>query len=319
MNLRSIFSVVLISLIWVYSCAEHSNFVGVSRFDKNNPTITTTITQDGRIQDSWIQSRMGLSQKIDLMFVLDGSSSMNDETEVIKAALSGFVTAIMDQGMDLCVAVIAASPLLERSGQLFSLSGNDSDKVICSKSVTRGTFIGRIQENLNTHTVDTVDETGLYSFKESFLNQSNLNKNQNLGFFRDDATLAVIFVADENDISTSPVPNNPLLCAGAPQYNFSPQGIVDENELLGDDCKEAQIRQDYLSNANGELIWGHQRIYREALGFQQVLPFYSAIIGYLEPNVNGEMAHGYLDFVNANGGYKIDIKYASSENQQDFY
>ncbi len=320
---KNICPVVSFMLLMQTACSTQTNFVGSSNPDQLGQS--TVITKDAKtiLRDEWIQGHNSKIEKVDVLFVMDGSKSLLDdhktkgEINYIKNAISGFVSTIVDKNIDLCTATIFASEDPLRSGQLYSYLGPDATKVTCTSQLSKKTVVSQTQQNLEVGFYGSNGEAGLYSFKEAFLNQDKLSKSKSLGFFRDDAALAVIFISDENDISTSPEPQ--VTCDGKTvTYAFNPPGIVDPYNLANDDCLEAAIRRQYLSDENDQLIWGHQDVHNKVQTHLNKNPFYAAVIGYLSPNKSGEVAHGYIDFVKLSGGDLVDISLATEKKQNEF-
>ena len=150
--------------------------------------------------DQFQQPAVTITQSLDILFVTDTSGSMVQEKSQIADGIDAFVREL-PKDVDYQIAVMPAhgsrSPYMGRLWQYASVG-----PVLSSKKQS----ITQIRSNLKflmTHQpVDRFSdggEEGLYSLTNA-LDTGHLTEARAKGFFRKTAALAVIFVADENDI-----------------------------------------------------------------------------------------------------------------------
>lgn len=315
-----------ISLLLVFnlaSCGQHAVFSRNSSFENSplspnsvDPTdVFHPIQLNGLVKDTWKQLTNSEITKLDVVLSMDASESMEQEIANVQAALDDFVSTMVEQNIDLCMGVITGDPQEDGIGLLEPLHFKTRApvrKLACTENMSKETFVQTMKKSLSVKLEGSSGETGLYAFKESFLNPEKLKTNQKAGFFRDDAALAVMFVSDENDASTSGMPQikkcaipKTTVFLPAPKSNF-------------EECSEAYARQAYYSKKvegkenTYELVWSEERIYNELKAFQGALPFYAGFIGYtglpgfVESDIN-QIGHGFIEFVTRAKGDLIDL------------
>lgn len=300
------------------ACDQHATFERASRTGTLPATVTdgSGVVSSALSREAWIQHATLANPKVDLLFVIDTSQSMIEEIAAVKNALESFAQTQIDRGIDLCAAVLKAEAFSGQDGKITSAINDKSQyKVVCLKNLSKFNFLYYLGENLSVPLVSSLGEAGLYAFKESFSNPTIFKQNKSYGFFRDDATLAVLFISDENDISTSPTPTNPNLSCFKFNYLFSPNGPSTYEDTST--CAESNVRATFYSKLNPqtgvyELIWGPQEVLSAALKFQGSLPFYAGVVGYqyspsfVESSQN-QIAYGYNEFVTLAGGDHVDM------------
>ncbi|OFZ17683.1 MAG: hypothetical protein A2Z20_00530 [Bdellovibrionales bacterium RBG_16_40_8] len=152
----------------------------------------------------------GPGGKVDILFVDDNSASMETEQAALGTRFSAFTTAL--SGVDWQAGIITTDCTVGSTnnycGQLFDLTGRPAGEYILSPSTPSYTtvFQNTIQrpETLNclmSGTCPSGREEGMKSTIEAF----NLRNADNVGFFRNDADLAVVFLSDEDEQSTGPI------------------------------------------------------------------------------------------------------------------
>lgn len=298
------------------SCQNSTNFGFNNRLGKNEaPESTGTIDPDTGsllVTDSWIQPPAS-ETAADLIFVVDSSGSLNAERDALTNALGGFLTELTNQQVDVCIGVLLGH-VGDRAGKLFAASGQDADKCLCAQDLDQTTLINKFKENIEDPPEEGTSDGGealFYSFIQSFTNLANKAENQTVGCYRDTASLAPIFLTDENDISTS------INCSST-NFTFNPNGpatVVDGN------CNEAPTRANYYSNADGDLTLGAQQVLASAQAFQGVLGFLPVVVGYVGSDIpsGGENEFPYglatkdgnAGLVDLAGGDKVDLKLAT--------
>tara|TARA_B100000749_G_C18450166_1_gene476228 strand:+ start:68853 stop:70139 length:1287 start_codon:yes stop_codon:yes gene_type:complete len=143
-----------------------------------------------------------VDQKLDILVVTDTSGSMNAERSALAEGVKGFIS---DRFTDIRFAVLLAHVESNHSGMPYKRSGESilsTEQYDLSTSEGLEGFQSQVRDRLNNVAEEGVSdggEAGLYSLYRSML-PNQYAEWRRLGFYRDDAALAVIFLSDENDI-----------------------------------------------------------------------------------------------------------------------
>lgn len=158
-------------------------------------------------KDVYEVPRESITRKLDILIIPDTSSSIKEERRKIAEGFDYFIGAL-PQGVDFNIGVILGhSKNSNKSGKLYKK--NSSDPLVLKSNELS---LPKIKESLSlkihkpkTDGYSDGGEMGMASLLNALegVNLQNLKDN---GLLRDDAALAVIFVADEQDI-----------CAKAPE------------------------------------------------------------------------------------------------------
>jgi hypothetical protein len=157
-------------------------------------------------------------QKIDLLWVIDSSGSMDEEQQRVAAAVARFAEVLEEREVDARLAVTTMEMAGDQAGCLKSVDGRRwfdlaADPV---QEVTR--FRTAVQVGASDGTVETGLLAGLVA--------ASGDRPCNEGFRRPDASLAFIFVSDEDDQS-------PMVLETAQRwariYNASSHAVVGDD------------------------------------------------------------------------------------------
>jgi len=139
--------------------------------------------------------------KVDVLFVVQTSESIAPQRELIASEIQSFVQTLPPTA-DFNIAVMLSH------GSTSSLSGRlyraNSEPIVLKSSELNNTDI---QTHLATKLSQVVQdpdagggEEGMFSLFNGITTPALLSESQGLGFFRPDAALGVVFVADRRDI-----------------------------------------------------------------------------------------------------------------------
>jgi hypothetical protein len=148
------------------------------------------------------QSPDFINNKIDVLFVVDNSSSMGDDQTNLTANFRPFIQKFQLQGYDFHIGV-TATDAWKATVEGRTTMAKLKDGLTTPKSgypiITNSTpdIEGAFLINAKTGTAGSGDERAFSSFKDALL--STLNA----GFRRDEAFLAVVIVSDEDDFSNN--------------------------------------------------------------------------------------------------------------------
>lgn len=226
-----------------------------------------------------------VTKKIDILFVVDSSGSLNEERDAIGDGVDAFV-AELPADADVRIAVMPAHATTW-AGRLYRPSSTTPfvlDNQAMAMADIRAALRTRMR-NVATETITDGGEAGIYSLDRA-MEPTQLAESRAQGFFRSDAALAVVFVADENDICARypvgvvPVPD-PNFKEG-PAFNLYCQYVTPENT------------------------------YTRLRGFQGDRPLLVSGVVYHEGSVfphtgENEIAYGYLEMIRAANGLAVDL------------
>ncbi len=245
--------------------------------------------QDNQLcySDSFIQPEADISKKIDILFVVDTSGSLSAERAGIADGIDAFVQELPGD-VDYNVSVMLAHGSQSAyGGQLYAYSSNP--KVLKSSELTQDDIRVKLRENMTKIKGEPATdggEVGLSSLMSGIT--TNLDANKAHGFFRDDAALAVVFVADENDICS------------LSQY---PEGV---DPVYDPNLKEWPAHDAECDGINPVSVT------EELKALKQDIPVLVSGIIYTNPEtiVSGgenEIGYGYLGTIQQANGVAIDL------------
>lgn len=171
-------------------------------FTPDLDTVSTPTPElaDSCYNDRYTQPAAEISKKIDLLFVTDTSGSLNDERQAIAQGIDSFIGALPADADFRIAVLLAHGDSSSWAGKLYR-KGSEAI-VLDNQTMTLTEIRSALSAKLGNPSVDNATdggEVGLYSMSRA-LDPDRLADSQAAGFFRSDAALAVIFVADENDI-----------------------------------------------------------------------------------------------------------------------
>lgn len=246
--------------------------------------IPLPVTPPGCFADRFFQPLRERSKSVDLLFVIHSTGSFfNTVNSNVINGLNAFV-ANLPSSVDYHIAVmLAAAPTNPLHGRLYSASGHA--KVLSSQSMSLSQIQSELDQNMLNTPIDSTThaEEGLLSFNDS-LSGSNLAANQNDGFYRPGAALAVVFMANEGDQCSLPQVSNPT----------------------GDDVEEQNIMKRDCPGVNATSVFNKLK------QFEGSNPFAVASVVYTDPNTKdgqyeAEYGYGYVDIAALSSGIDMDI------------
>jgi hypothetical protein len=159
-------------------------------------------------QQQFTQSASDLNNKVDIIWVVDNSVSMQPAQDNLVANFRSFITDFSSKAYDFSISVIttetylaAASFRNDANRAKFRDRGLDSDGTWITTGISRivpatANLIETFMLNARQGVSGTGDERAFSSLKESLLHPVNAPS------LRDGAFLAVIIVSDEDDFSS---------------------------------------------------------------------------------------------------------------------
>lgn len=148
------------------------------------------------------QNSSTINNKLDVLWVIDNSGSMQDEQDALAANFSSFINNFVTKGFDFRLGVTVTdawrAPYVGNPS-LAQLKDRGQSGVTGIRVITPSTpnLLSVFQTNINQGTSGNGDERAFSSFREA------LNSGLNVDFRRPDGFLAIIIVSDEDDFSWS--------------------------------------------------------------------------------------------------------------------
>lgn len=296
----------LIVLVNFQNCGE----VEFSRQFASNTTVTEVSSEIQSTTLFFTQPATNYVNKIDILFVVDTSGSLDAERGVIADNIDQFVNQLPSQINYNIGVLLAHSTLSPYSGKLYKKS-YQTEYVLQSSTMSASTIRTQLRAKItDTNSSNASDlpsdnasdggEEGLASLN-NLLAPDNVALAQSQNFLRSDAALAVVFVSDENDICAIYPPS--IVRVPDSQYitnNKYPNGI--ENELYAKerDCAGVTAESVYakLQQLKNNLLPN--------------LPLQVTGVIYTNPQSTpshgeNEVGYGYTDIINLSGGLAVDI------------
>lgn len=242
--------------------------------------------------DRYATPEESISRKIDILIVPDTSGSIIDERAAIADGFDSFLS-LMPEAADIRVGVMLGhGGDSSRSGILYK-KGTEP-LILDNQLLTMDQIKSHLRTKMQNPAGDNASdggEMGLYSLNKS-LREADYTAIQAQGFYRDDAALVVIFVADEQDI-----------CA---EY---PQGVTPVRDPEGG---ETRSFNKYCINAQGE------RIITPKIVTDRLKELYSerplVVGGVIYNNLNtipfggeNELGYGLIEAIDLAGGISVDM------------
>lgn len=160
--------------------------------DIANPSVPVVLDGVASSTVATVETFVQGSTAIDVLWVMDNSSSMSQEQARVAADIVAFFGQFVDYGADYHMGVVATDIVnTELSGRLVG------EPTFIDPSTPDGQ--AELAEALALGEEDMGDESGLRAAELAL--SEPLTSTDNAGFYRTDATLAVVFLSDEPEQS----------------------------------------------------------------------------------------------------------------------
>ena len=166
--------------------------VNIDEFEQNGLHQVDQFEQTGFNQVDTFQQR--LAAKVDILWVVDNSPTMEQEQDLLAANFDRFIQFISDSDVDYHIGVISTD--MDDPSHSGKLREEGGARVISNNTPNPATVFGA---NIRVGTSGFGDEQGLYAAHQALSDPDLAEYNKD--FLRQDAILALIFVSDENDNS----------------------------------------------------------------------------------------------------------------------
>jgi len=253
---------------------------------------TSGSTQSGLCYiDQYAPDEEAINRKLDILIVPDTSGSIVQERAAIAQGFDHFINSLPEEVDYRIGVVLAHSGHSTHTGKLYQKGTEpivlDSELYPVEDIITD---LNTKLENPATDNYSDGGEMGFYSLQESL--ESNLENMRFEGMLREDAALAVIFIADEQDICYDYPDNITAVVDGQNKEPVAKNTYCLDNE--GNNLYKPQSLLDKIKEVNGDkpLVMGAV-IYNNAATV---------------PNGGeNEIGYGYKEIVELAGGVTVDM------------
>ena len=130
--------------------------------------------------------------EVDILFVIDNSVSMQGEQERVASGFEAFITSMTDSNIDFHIGVVNTD---------MDADNGDRGKLLGDPNylTNEDDYVKLFKQRIKVGTEGSDKEKGLSAALRAVTEP--LASGANYGFMRPEATLSIIFVADENDCS----------------------------------------------------------------------------------------------------------------------
>lgn len=176
----------------------HDAIIRILSDASNLPQVDVPVAGGGTTQSHQTDSFTQASEpSADVLFVIDDSGSMSEEQGALSTNAQAFLQAAEDTDTDYHVGVVTT----DMSDSAKSGRFQGSPKVVTPATPNAAGVLGNTINRLGTNGSGT--EKGLQAMVAALTEP--LISNENTGFIREDAALAVVIVSDEDDFSSGAV------------------------------------------------------------------------------------------------------------------
>lgn len=153
------------------------------------PSVPSIVVKE----ESFLQ-KSSENKKIDILWVVDNSGSMQDEQNSLAFNFESFINDFIQKDVDFKMAVTTTDTSWGHKGELI---GNLTDLTSVAAASDINGFLNNFKETIKVGINGSGYEKGLLASK-SFINNKN-------SWLREDAMLAIVYLSDEEDQSSGSV------------------------------------------------------------------------------------------------------------------
>ena len=264
---------------------------GLGEVFEIDPTASGQVKVGLCHEDQYAPVAETITRKLDIVVVIDTSGSINAERSSIASGFTSFINSLPAEIDYRAGVILAHGPGSAHMGALYKKGSEDL--VLDSQLIDTPTFIAGLNSKLTYPAGQSSTdggEMGVLSLTKAITD--NLETIQTQGLFREDAALAIVFIADEQDI-----------CAEFPV------GVIPVPDPQG---KETSAYNSYCIDGNGELIYSPEQLLTDLENMQGERPLVIGGVIYnnaLTVPFNGEneIGYGYKEIIEMANGVSIDL------------
>jgi hypothetical protein len=259
----------------------------------------------------FVQQPPPAAGKVDIIFVADTSGSLANEQDAVASALDRLISGIDPSG-DYHIGVLPAHGSLGSStGLLWKGEIDLCPTCRFTSPLDAGDELRKKFEDLRSDPAGSDPaadggEMGMYSLFRMMTDRFDAPENR--GFVRPDAALAVIFLADENDICAYPPLTSRAQTVPPLHHKWDPQGAEPDEYARTCDAiapDGSNVLAALLQRKADQPMFVGGILYDN---FGDGNPRYDVL---KDPNVEDEIGYGYLELIHAAGGVSVDLALAT--------
>ncbi len=188
---------------------------GCGKVEFKSAASKDTLAIDPETGDAVKKKTMSLIQpkeksQVDILVVVDNSVSMLDEQLKIGQRFGDFVSAL--NNADWHIGFITSDPRFEINkpgfgGRLLSVNSQNEKFLTPKTAFVQRAFLNTINRRADQEGCDlfgNICPTNKEELLKTSIQATDLKDSYNAGFFRDDAALAIVYLTDEDEMSTGP-------------------------------------------------------------------------------------------------------------------
>lgn len=287
----------VISLLFIFGLLAACNPLEPEVQDTLDDAFETKPTASGQVQvgqcyeDIYGPNPEAIVRKLDIIIVPDTSGSIIEERGAIADGFDNFINSLPEE-VDYRIGVILAHGATSSYSAKLYKKGTEP-LVLDSELMTVPEITAALRAKMQNPATDNPTdggEVGIYSLTHAI--RDNIDDIRSQGMFRTDAALAVIFVADEQDIC----------------FEY-PEGIVAVPDPNG---KENSTLANLCKDGSGNYLYSPSQIVSELQELQGDNPLVVGGVIYNNPetvisNGENEIGYGYLEAIELAGGISVDM------------
>jgi len=257
------------------------------------------------------------TKALDILFVVDTSDSLDIILGKIVSQIGRFVDNLPPQNDYNIAVMLAHSPESPYASVPFTLSYGGDVEVLKSKSMSLATIREKLRAKIaavKNHRdkdssgkfLDGQGELGTLAVQNAINNPQHYRRWADAGFFREDAGLTIVFVADEQDVCFDYSLHPDL------KPHYTPN--IGQNNKYGRDEFEARAFEKYCKGkvSTDTVLAALRSVKRDhhiiltGILFKSEAAVKRANLGGLY-RAEYEMGHGYLDLITAANGEAVEL------------
>lgn len=228
----------IVGLIGLFGCQEYNLQGDPSLYAEPNPPDLSDPVQQDRIVQVTVPS-------VDVLWVIDNSCSMSEEQAALAENFPKFMNYFVGSGLDYHVGVISTD--MYASDQKGKLRTIGTTKWI-DETTTNPT--GVFTQMATMGTGGSADEKGRAAIWTALVTQKDA---YNAGFLREDASLSIVVISDENDYSG----NLPVTLNEFTNYLLTTKvdpGMVNFSSIVGPEPSGCTPSNGYAAEAGTQYL-----------------------------------------------------------------
>lgn len=278
----------MVALPFAISCVDSPKSKIEETFETQPKSNGSTV--NGICYNDQYTPEGNIIRKMDIVIVPDTSSSINDERGAIANGFDIFLNSLPPEVDYRIGVVLGHSPMTSQYGKLYQKGVEPL--ILDSQSMTTEDVLDGLYAKIQSPQTDNYSDGGEMGMASLLAAINNKDELRSQGFFREDASLAVIFVADEQDI-----------CAEFPE------GVTPVPDPQGG---EVRSKYEFCLDENENYTITPQKVVDAVKDLQGDRPFVIGGVIYNNSQTiplsgENEIGYGYKETIELAGGISVDL------------